>query len=310
MKSQKNDTEGESLLKEVTLTPLLTAIFKPTARYLGEELRELVREPIERWKTQKKDQFLRAHIEQVRTRVHEHRSSFPQQQTTASKQADFFSEWAEAVENINPADEDLSQIWQDLMARVACGEEISAELMRALKTLTPGEAQFLMKLRRGPRWSGLLHMRWLFIIFDRALADSLPHHSKRNSRGLGKMLYRRDLFYARTLEEKQLVERSGIHTFFLVFPAIIAAIYWLSHYLARDYSGKISLSDTNFEILTFPLIGSSLLIIVMFFISKQVIRWKLSWLGFELTQITFQSHNRRRDNSDSPKPGTHQDTPL
>ena len=258
---------ADAIIKGVTLTPFLTALFKPTADYLGIELRDLVREPIERWKLKRKERNLRAHLDQVRSRVQERLPELPPPEIKTTRQADFFSEWAESVEDVDPNDKELSQIWQDLMARVACGEDISAELMRALKTLTPGEAQFLLRLRRiGP---------WLELPFPFPFPQ---------------MLSRRDLFYARALEQKQLVERSYLFSIVSVVSVIFTAGCYI--YLSqRHYYKSIPLTSDIDRIAT---LGMALIIVaaIVFVAARQFVQWRLSWLGRELTRITERKPKR------------------
>lgn len=67
------------------------------------------------------------------------------------KKTDLFLEWVEGAENVSKEDDIISEIWQDWLYRLSCGEEISDSkmLLEKMKVLTVEDAKLLLRLKGG-----------------------------------------------------------------------------------------------------------------------------------------------------------------
>lgn len=248
----------------LAVRPLVLAALKPPAEEIGMGLRDIVKEVFEHKKV-RRSQNLQEHIEKVReritTRVAQMPSFLEKKQTLS--QLELFADLAEAVQDIDPAETELSQIWQDLMARVALGEDISPDLIHTLKTLSAGEARLLLKLRN-KRTLGLF---------------SFPAFQK---------LSKNELFHARALVNKQLLERSYVFFTVLILvvcSGLICAGYYL--YVAKSWhwvalSAKSERRQLVLEYLAIPTCVAA----VLLFQARHFIKWQLSWVGKDLTGFT------------------------
>lgn len=267
MAQEKHEIEADKLsgpIVGVTLTPFLTPFLKkllnPTAELLGNELRDIIKEPIEKWKAKRKEENLRKHLEGVNMRIREKTSQNIIELKITIREANFFSEWAELVQDIDPEDSELSQIWQHLMARVALGEEISAELLRVLKGLTPGEARFLLQLQQ-PNWKAII---WRWPLFP--------------------MESRTDRFYLRSLQQKQLIEHSTFGFVLSACTLFALSGYWgYSLYVHKSWHWVPMQEKVTRFVYVFAILAC--VFVPLFILATNLIHWRLSWLGRELTRF-------------------------
>jgi hypothetical protein len=134
-------------VKGISITPTITALLKPTVDYLGIEIRDYFKANVEEWKTKRRERNLNAHFEAVRDKLTKEPPS-NNQSSPSIRQLAIFDEWIEKAQDIDPEDLELSDIWQNLLAKAARGERVPTEVVAALKSLSPKEAQFLVGMAR------------------------------------------------------------------------------------------------------------------------------------------------------------------
>jgi hypothetical protein len=244
------------------ITELLVAFAKPIAKAAGNGIARHVQKMIADKKDQRSRQNLHDHIIQVRERI---RKKNPKLQleiklSVTQQQEDFFADWVDYVQYINPEDSELSQLWQDLMARIVVGEKVSSELVRVLKTLTPGEACFLLNKKQKKRAA----RKWplnLFYISSRT-----------------------DLFYARSLNQKQLIEHSYVLLAVFILGSILAlGFIGYDLYVTQSWHW-VSLQEKERRI-ELVLIILAVIAIPLFFATKFLFFWRFSWLGKEMIRL-------------------------
>lgn len=131
----------EHSVKEVSITPSLTSLIKPTADYLGAELKNLVKGQVEHAKESKRQENLKCHVEGVQQKIANDQEFEPNIQ-----QLDFFEAWVDGVTEIDPKNKELSDIWQNLLISMGKTEESSDIILSKLKCLSPHDAKTLLKL--------------------------------------------------------------------------------------------------------------------------------------------------------------------
>lgn len=243
---QNNDKQLASTGHGISLTPALTALFKPTFDLVGLEIRDYVKETIDGWKEKRRRKNLETHISAVNEEL---KGEKPFNGNEPSiNQLTVFEEWVEGIQEIDPADEELSSIWRNLLIRAAKGEHITEEILRVVKLLSPKEAQFLIELEKHvpvfPLGSSIVKSK------DRYLANQLL------SKGLAEKDYAFPVFFIVTLVV------SGVVAFSII---------------GDTWNG-----------INIQLIFSAFAIIVVamgFTLRSGIARWRLSWLGQELLRM-------------------------
>lgn len=147
-----NDGTGDGVLKEFSVTPVLTSLLKPSASYLGKELRSLTKLGVESLKEFCRRRNLEAHAARVQERLDETAARDGQNGSEAPRlleQLEIYEEWTAGVQEVDPAEAALSSMWQELLfnatqRRVANGRE----LVRILKQLSEYEAKLLLRISR------------------------------------------------------------------------------------------------------------------------------------------------------------------
>lgn len=146
-----NDTpslpQADSSSKEVTLTPALTALLKPTAEYLGGELKARIAQKVDALRERQKQANLRAHLEKV--------TQAPGLQQSAEgdiRQLSLFREWVDGAQNVPPTEKALASMWQELLTKILNGINFEEKLMHALAQLSEADAVLLLKFARNSRY--------------------------------------------------------------------------------------------------------------------------------------------------------------
>ncbi|MBW3197612.1 hypothetical protein [Marinobacter nauticus] len=249
--------------KDISLTPSLTALFKPTFDLVGLEIRDYVKESIDSWKEKRRKRNLESHINAVNEQIKGDRP-FSQNEPSIN-QLSLFEDWVEGVQDVDPADEELSAIWQSLLIRAAQGEHIGDEVRNALKSLSPKEAQFLLELKKRvpvfPLGSGIVKSR------DRYLANQLL------AKGLAEKDYAFPIFFITTM--------------------IASATIMFS--IVGDSIGGLNIGVVAG--------GAAVFIAALgFSLRSGLARWRLSWLGQELIGLVKKSEQRVADRAQQGAP--------
>lgn len=131
--------------KNISITPALTSLLKPTADMLGTELRDFIQNKIKDLKTKKKAENLREHLRVASEKLSE--VSTPE--NINIQQFDLLEDWAESAQNVDPEAKDLASMWQDLLCSLSTKQPNVRLMMEKLKQLDPEDAIVLMKLKNG-----------------------------------------------------------------------------------------------------------------------------------------------------------------
>lgn len=258
LSSDKEKDEGGSL-KELTVAPALTALLKPTAEYLGLELRDYVKSRVEEWKERRRAENLHTHIEGVKKKLEGNAPSSSSGESTSFYQLALFDEWMSNVQDIDPADKELSDLWQSLLASAARGARVPAEVVSALKTLSPKEAQFLVDMsRRAPP-----------VPF---LSGSVSGENR---------------YLANSLETKRILEKD--YAFSVLFLSSLVFSGLFAYYFFQQQLGGGGLETS------IPIIGTAIAVgvaFVGFSMRTGLARWRLTWLGHELLNFVSRGEGR------------------
>jgi len=257
-------------VKSLSLTPAITALLKPTAEYLGLELRDYVKANIEEWKAKRRERNLNAHLEAVREKLAKQPPSKAQPGPTFS-QLVLFDEWLERAQDIDPEDKDLSEIWRNLLAKAARGEAVPTEVVAALKSLSPREAQFLVEMERRtppvPFLSGVVSAE------SRYLANSLQ----------AKGILEKD--YAFSVVLLSSLGLSGVFAYFIF-----------------ERMGLPGALPT--QLVTGIAIATGAIMFAAFAWRLGLARWRMTWLGKELLEfVTSRSPRHVADDAQQGAPG-------
>jgi len=227
------------------MTPTLTALLKPTGEYLGKEIQGGVESLVEGWKKKRREKNLAKHIEEVRKDLKDERSSDNQEKEPTLAQINFFEEWVEGVQDVEPHNEDLSKIWQSLLAAAANGENHPVELISILKTLTPPEAEYLMNFEARPA----------FRLFG------------------GKAKY---AYIEKSLEKKNVIEKDYRMLLVTAFVMVVVGISLLFFNTANLGMG--------FTFETISIVSPALMVgaVLLFPVFVSTVRWQLTWIGEKL----------------------------
>lgn len=133
--------------KSISITPALTSLIKPTTDMLGEELRDYIREKISGYKEKKKTENLSKHLLVAGQKV----SAKSTDQNINISEFELFEDWTESVQDVDPENEDIASMWQNLLVELSNKQPNVRLLMQKLKELDPEDAVVLIKLEKGPR---------------------------------------------------------------------------------------------------------------------------------------------------------------
>lgn len=264
--SEEGKVDAGSAVKNLSVTPAITALLKPTTEYLGAELRDFVKATVEEWKAKRRERNLEAHLEAVRKKLIEQPP--PKAQSVPSlDQLVLFDEWIEKAQDIDPEDKDLSEIWRNLLAKAARGEIVSSDIIATLRSLTPKQAQFL----------ALFQARQIPLPVGQA-----PGGTFRSKFGA---VSTEERYLASALEAKGILERNyAVVLFTLVALGSCGAF-------AYAYFGKL-LADISPPVVIAA--AGTFLILLGHLMLSQFTQWNLTWLGRELLKFVSPSRSKAR----------------
>ena len=141
------DSRLSSTMKELTLTPVITSLVKPSADLLGRELHDFLKEKLDSFKKRKRVENVAGHLKNAQARLNKqcHDSQPP---TENVKQLEFFEQWVEGAQNVSPDDGELAILWQELLVKGMSNSSTSNLLIDKLKMLSIDEAKTLVSLRK------------------------------------------------------------------------------------------------------------------------------------------------------------------
>ena len=140
MPKKKKDNE----LKEITLTPFLTNIINPSAKLLGIELKNSLKKYIDTSREEKRNKNIEEHIKKAKSKIEDNTKL----DENNLSQLELLHEWIDGAQDVNPEDNTISEIWQELLVSIAKGNSTSKLLIEKLKSISPEEAIMLIKAKQ------------------------------------------------------------------------------------------------------------------------------------------------------------------
>ncbi|KPJ94014.1 MAG: hypothetical protein AMJ53_06150 [Gammaproteobacteria bacterium SG8_11] len=143
-KSQQSADEDQTdSVKEISVMPIVTNLFRPTAIMLGNEIRDYLKGIIDDWKERKHAENVLGHIEIATKKVKEQNPD-AQYKIDTIKQLDLFEEWTKGAQEIDPNDSVIAELWQNLLIELADHNISDNLIIKKLKAINAKEAQLLL----------------------------------------------------------------------------------------------------------------------------------------------------------------------
>ena len=114
----------------------------PTAKMLGTELRDFVKNKLDTWSNERKTINIEAHLRRNKARLERAASDPP-----SIQQLSLVPLWFDGIENIDSSDAMLSEAWDSVLNRILDGDPWSEILLQKLKSLSAIEARTLLRFR-------------------------------------------------------------------------------------------------------------------------------------------------------------------
>lgn len=242
-----------SPIKEITLTPFLTSLLKPSADYLGKELRSYLEATVAQWKEHRRSENLRRHIDAAQKRLEQTQDDRRAVNADVLEQLELFEEWVDGAQDVDPREAELSQIWQELLCEIARGARPSRLLLKVLRQLDGETSRLLLKLRDD------------------------PHFRPKSSR---------DVYHMKQLNALELVEERQHEWILIALPLGMVALIVSARFVnPKIFSGLSTSADWIMFILrmlpyiVLPFLGLAAVVLALFLVLP---KWRLSWLGIDL----------------------------
>ena len=155
-KSEKNSgNQGAGLLgiKELSITPVITSLLKPTSDLVGIELRDYVKEKIDNIKKKKRVENVAGHIHHAQGVLQKERKE-EIGGTEKIQQLELFGDWVKGAQDIDPEDSILGRLWQNLLVDILKESRIDKVIIEKLESITTQEALLLLKIYKKGYISG------------------------------------------------------------------------------------------------------------------------------------------------------------
>lgn len=147
-KSEKKGDNDSEDIRKISLTPFLTELLNPTAKYLGEELKTYVKSKIEEKKKKVRSENLRMHLAALE--VNDKSNARPLNFDEV-KDLEFFDAWAEGAQDASQSEPELFNLWQSILHGVMDRKIADKYIIEKARQLTPDDARLLNTIR----WFGV-----------------------------------------------------------------------------------------------------------------------------------------------------------
>jgi hypothetical protein len=299
---EKIDLEETISSKGITLTPALTDLFRPTTKLLGKELRDFAKKKIDTIKERNRDKNLRFHLDKINEIVGNKGANANLQEDSENEQllknAEKLLESLEAVQDVEPSEKELSEIWQNLIASLRLGKSIPQHLITTLKALSPLEASILMqvKSKEDVGFPTKIFRLFRYVIF--------PLFGQNEVQGA-------DKHYLELLKEKRLLKKTYLVEYFWVSTviSIVTAYFYITRRVPEGFVSRGEYpSDISILMMLMTLLMLPLMIIVnvlAYGINHDYGRYKLSWLGREILKYApneDKNKHNKANSADAKKP--------
>lgn len=274
--------------KEITLTPALTGLLKPTTKLLGQELKSFVKQNIDKIKEHNRERNLQYHLEKIDDLVQENEpiNISEGENDNLIKNAEKLLESLETIQDVDPSEKELSEIWQNLVASLRLGKNVPQHLVDALKNVSPLEASILIEINRQETTS----VPGRIIRFIGCVV--VPVRGQINIEGA-------DRHYLEVLKDKRLLVKTHLVEYFW---GALAAFIVAGYFIYSNYYVPSGILDTYVEELFLLMSPIIFLMFLMMILMPIVIhgmshgygRYRLSWLGRKI--LRYAPGNIKRPN--------------
>ncbi len=270
-----------------TVTPLLTAVLKPSAEVVGREIASVVQESLQNWRRRKQDANLEGHFQRIKEL--EERKHLDLEADPSVKKSEIFERWVEGAKNIEPDRRGFSEMWQCLFIRIAMGDPESPILLKALSDLEPAEAMFLFRIHRNvARWREipLPRLEDLLILFP-------AFHDER----FRQIRTDKIRHFTKALVAKGLIKRNIPQILrMIIFPAALLGALILFTIklipLLLDQVGKVEqgIVPNSVTVAIFSIFAIGVLLYTSYLVFVVIERrihysWVLTWIGAQLVEM-------------------------
>jgi hypothetical protein len=289
---KESDKEEIIFSKGITLTPALTDLFRPTTKLLGEELRNFAKKKIDTIKERNRDKNLRFHLDEINKIVGKHtdiNSEEDRENEQLLKNAEKLLESFEAIQDVEPAEKELSKIWQNLIASLRLGKSIPQHLITTLKALSPLEASILIRIKSKENVGIVkkilnLFKYVIFPVWDQVGVQGADKH------------------YLELLRDKRLLKKTYLAEYFWITIVIsIAVAYFYLTQIKTDTSEFLG-RDPLYPIIPSMFMMFPLMIavnVVAYGMNHGYGRYKLSWLGREILKYAPNEAENKHNKANS-----------
>lgn len=143
-----DDEEGKGF--SLSLTPAFTALVKdalqPSFKLIGVELKDRLKDHLEKARAARRGMNLESHIRAVRDSL-----PSPLQGEDSYEQLELFHEWTEGAQDVDETQTELARIWRDLLAQIVTGKLRDRILIDTLKQVDAPMATILLGLNEPAR---------------------------------------------------------------------------------------------------------------------------------------------------------------
>lgn len=120
---------------------LVKEALEPSAKLLGIELRDKIKEVLDAAKENRRSENLRKHIAAVRESLPN-----PPSGETSYEQLELFNSWAEGAQDVDEQEPDLTRMWRKLLHDIVQGRHVSKDLVSVLRQVDAPMAKLLIAL--------------------------------------------------------------------------------------------------------------------------------------------------------------------
>lgn len=248
---------------DVSLTPTLTGLLKPSADYLGQELKAYLQTSIEGLKERIRSHNIREHLRESFEKLDVDESD-QRNPTETVRQAELFEDWVSGAQDVDPTDKVLAEMWQELLRQIIQGRIQSNLLIAVLKQIDVYDANLLLNFTK---------------------------------KGFYRPKDLREGYHLNRLKTFEVVEETerGYMAIFLTIFGLFGALGYNLYEAAGAFAGDLNVATfmRSFANLL-PQIGGGMLLwgIATYAVFRFVPKWRLTWIGTELLSHAHVSEDK------------------
>lgn len=259
-------------MKDNTLSTVLRTVLTPSAEYVGQELRNALRLKVEELKGHRQTENLRAHLAEVLEDIRRDAPPDAGSDPDPVRQLELFEAWCDGAQDVDPEDDELSQLWRRLLTRIAKGRVRSGLLINTLKHLDAFDAQLLLRFSR---------------------------------RGYLRKGTEVEEYHLSQMQRLNLIKETTERRFALLIPLLLATYMYLYY---RIYAIAVGFSEATdiaagFRFISkmIPEVGLAIALgaLVGLPLFVWIPKWRLTWIGRDILQHAVPSSLRKTPESDA-----------